>query len=52
MKVELAYLFQTLSEHRQRQNTKVKIKEEKVVEIKDEISFRIDRGQGKIGKSA
>ena len=52
MKVELAYLFETLSEHRQRQNIKVEIKEEKVVGIKDEISFRIDRGQVKIEMSA
>ena len=41
MKVKLAYLFQTLSEHRQRQNVKVEIKEEKVVEIKEEISSSI-----------
>ena len=47
-----AYLIQTLSEHRQRQNIKVEIKEEKVVEIKDEISFRIDRAKGKIEISA
>ena len=46
-----AYLIQTLSEHRQRQNIKVEIKEEKVVEIKDDISFRMDRGQGKIEMS-
>ena len=52
MKVELAHLFQTLSEHRQRQNIKVEIKEEKVVEIKDENSYRIDRGQVKIEMSA
>ena len=52
MKVELAYLFQTLSEHRKRQNIKVEIKEEKVVEIKDENSYRIDRGQVKIEMSA
>ena len=52
MKVKLAYLFQTLSEHRQRQNIKVEIKEEKVVEIKDENSYRIDRGQVKIEMSA
>ena len=52
MKVELAYIFQTHSEHRQRQNIKVEIKEEKVVEIKDEILFSMDRGQGKIEMSA
>ena len=52
MKVELAHLFQTLSEHRQRQDIKDEIKEEKVVEIKDEISLSIDRGQGKIEMSA
>ena len=43
-----AYLIQILSEHSQRQNIKVEIKEEKVVEIKDEILFSMDRGQGKI----
>ena len=47
-----AYLIKILSEHSQRQNIKVEIKEEKVVEINDEISFRIDRGQGKIEMSA
>ena len=47
-----AHLIQTLSEQRHRQNIKVEIKEEKVVEIKDENSYRIDRGQVKIEMSA